>query len=196
MTALHQLRHLAIEEGEQQGTDVCTVHVRVGHDDDAVVTQLVHIEVIGRRFTGLRTGFANARAQSRDERQNFIAGEQLFVTRFFHVQNLATQRQDGLKFTVTSLFGRTTRRVALHNVDFTQCRVFFLAIGQLAGQAHAIEHTFATRHFASLARCLTGTRSLDNLAANDLGVVGALLQIIGQCFGHDVFYGRAHFARN
>ena len=39
MAALDQIGHLAVEEGQQQGTDVGAVHVRVGHDDDAVVAQ-------------------------------------------------------------------------------------------------------------------------------------------------------------
>ncbi|OBQ25192.1 MAG: hypothetical protein AN485_24655, partial [Anabaena sp. MDT14b] len=36
VTALDQVGHLAIKEGEQQGADVRAVHVGVGHDDDAV----------------------------------------------------------------------------------------------------------------------------------------------------------------
>ena len=38
---LDQFGHLAVEEGQQQGADVGAVDVGVGHDDDAVVTQLV-----------------------------------------------------------------------------------------------------------------------------------------------------------
>ena len=34
---LHQLRHLAEEEGQQQRADVRAVDVRIGHDDDLVV---------------------------------------------------------------------------------------------------------------------------------------------------------------
>ena len=36
-----QLRHLAIEEGEQQRGDMGAVHVGVGHDDDALIAQIV-----------------------------------------------------------------------------------------------------------------------------------------------------------
>mgnify|MGYP000143095200 CR=1 FL=1 len=43
---------------------------------------------------------------------------------------------------------------------------------------------------------VTGTGSFHNLAANDLGIVGALLQVITQGLGHDVFHGRTYFARN
>ena len=47
VAALDQLRHLAIEEREQQRADVAAVHVRVGHDDDAVIAQLLDLEVVG-----------------------------------------------------------------------------------------------------------------------------------------------------
>ena len=44
--ALDQFRHLAKEEGQQQGADVRAVHVGVRHDDDAVVAQLFRLELI------------------------------------------------------------------------------------------------------------------------------------------------------
>lgn len=37
VAALDQFGHLAVEEGQEQGADVRTVHVGIGHDDDAVV---------------------------------------------------------------------------------------------------------------------------------------------------------------
>ena len=36
--------HPAVEEGEQQGPDVGTVHVRVGHDDDPVIPERGQVE--------------------------------------------------------------------------------------------------------------------------------------------------------
>ena len=44
-----RLGHDPIEEGDEQRRDVGAVHVRVGHDDDAVVAQLVGVEVIAPR---------------------------------------------------------------------------------------------------------------------------------------------------
>ena len=37
VAAFDQLGHLAVEEGQEQGADVRTVHIGIGHDDDAVV---------------------------------------------------------------------------------------------------------------------------------------------------------------
>jgi hypothetical protein len=39
-----QLGHLAEEEGQQQRADVRAVDVRVGHDDDLVVAELLEVE--------------------------------------------------------------------------------------------------------------------------------------------------------
>jgi hypothetical protein len=60
VAALHQLRHLPVEEGQQQRADVRAVHVGVGHDDDAVVAQLVDVEVFA----------ADAGAQRGDQRDD------------------------------------------------------------------------------------------------------------------------------
>ena len=45
---LEQHRHLAVEEREQQRADVRAVDVRVRHDDDAVVAQLLDVELVAR----------------------------------------------------------------------------------------------------------------------------------------------------
>jgi hypothetical protein len=49
VAALDQLRHLPVEERQQQRADVRAVDVGVGHDDDAVVAQLVEVELVACR---------------------------------------------------------------------------------------------------------------------------------------------------
>ena len=110
-------------------------------------------------------GLADAGAQRGDQRQDFVAGQQLLVARLLHVQDLAAQRQDGLELPVAALLGAAAGGVALDDVDLAQRRVFLLAVGQLAGQAHAVEHALAPRHLARLARGFAGARGLDDLAA-------------------------------
>ena len=44
--ALDHLRHLPEEEGQQQGADVRAVDVGIGHDDDAMVAQLLRVEAL------------------------------------------------------------------------------------------------------------------------------------------------------
>ena len=68
-----------------------------------------------------------------------------------------------MKFPIACLFGRTTGRIALDQVKFTQGRVAFLAIGQLAGQAGQIKRTFTPGHLPGLSGGLAGPCRLDDL---------------------------------
>ena len=164
---------------------VITVHA---HDDDAVIAQLVDIEIIPAHT------FADAGAQRGDEGEDLVAGEQLFVAGFLDVEDLAAQRQDGLELPVAALLGAAASGVALDDVDLAHRRVFLLAIGQLAGQAHAIEHALAARHLTRLARSFASARRINDLAADDLGVGGVLQQVIGQGLADHVFHRATHFA--
>jgi len=63
MTSFHQFRHLPVEEGEEQGANMRTVHVRVGHDDYAVITAI---------FLPSIHPCAMPVPQSNDQRCNFL----------------------------------------------------------------------------------------------------------------------------
>ena len=112
VAARHQLGHLAIQQRQQQRADVRAVHVRVGHDDQAVVAQLVDIEI-----------GADAGAQGRDQRGDLLAGDEAVKTRLLDVEHLAAQGQDGLELAVAALLGRTACRIALDDVQLAQRRV-------------------------------------------------------------------------
>ncbi|MNP86031.1 hypothetical protein D3C76_1860310 [compost metagenome] len=62
MATLDDFRHLTIEEGQQQRTDVRAVDVGIGHDNDAVITQFVRVVLVA----------TNAAAQRGDQRGNFL----------------------------------------------------------------------------------------------------------------------------
>ena len=86
MPAFDQFRHLAVEEREQQRANVCAIDIRVGHDDDAVITQFGDVEIVTATFS-IRAAarVADAGSERGDECENFVAGQQFFVTRFFDV---------------------------------------------------------------------------------------------------------------
>ena len=69
---LDQLRHLPVEEGQQQGADVGAVDVGVGHDHDLVIAQLLEVELLARRSTCRAPGsgcrFPSSRASGRSAR--------------------------------------------------------------------------------------------------------------------------------
>ena len=167
---------------------MCTVHIGIRHDDDAVVAKLVRIEVIPSHAA------ANARSQRRDERQDFIARQQLFVARLFHIEDLAAQRQDRLELAISSLLGRTASGIALDDVDLTQRRILLLAVRQFAGQPHAVQDALAPRHLARLACGLPSARCIDDLSADDLRVDRVLFKILAEGLADDIFYRAAHLA--
>ncbi len=124
VAALNDFRHLTIEEGQQQRTDVRAVDVRIGHDDDAVITQFVRVVLVA----------TDAAAQRGDQRRHFLRREHLVETRLLNVKNFTLQRQNRLVFTVTALLRRTARGVPFHQVQFGQRRVAFLTVRQFARQ--------------------------------------------------------------
>ena len=75
VAALDQLGHLAVEEGEQQGADVGAVDVGIGHDDDAVIAQLIGVVIV----------LADAGAERGDQRSDFLAADDLVETRTLDV---------------------------------------------------------------------------------------------------------------
>jgi predicted component of type VI protein secretion system len=71
-----------------------SVHVSIGHDDDAVVAQVAHVEAL-----------ADAGAQRGDQRLDLLVGQRLVQAGLFDVENLAAQGQNGLEAAVAALFG-------------------------------------------------------------------------------------------
>ena len=151
---LDERPHLPVEERQQQRADVRTVHVRVGHDDDAVVALLGHVEIF----------LPDAASERGDHRLDFVAAEHAIEPRPLDVEDLALDRQDRLEAAIASLLGGAAGRLAFDDVDLAQGRVAFLAIGQLAGQAAAVERALAPDEVARLARRFARARRVDRLA--------------------------------
>src|SRR5690606_15463244 len=105
VAAFDEFRHLTVEQRQQQRANVCAVDVGVGHDDDAVVAQLVDVEI-----------GADAGTQCGDQGGDLFAGDQAVEARLLDVQYLAAQRQNGLELAVAALLGRATRGVPFHDV--------------------------------------------------------------------------------
>ena len=168
MATLDDFAHLTEQEGQQQCPDVRTVHVRVGHDDNGVVTQFIGIEFFP----------ADTTAQSRDQGAHFCRGQHLVKAGFFHVQDLTFQRKDCLGLAVTALFGATTGRVTLHNVKFGKGGVLLLAVGQFAGQTGDIQGAFAASHVTRLSSGFTSPGGFQHFVDDEFGFVRLLLQVL------------------
>ena len=153
MSALDQLRHVAEEEGKQQGADVRAVDVGVGHQDDLAVANLGGVEVV----------LADAAAERGDHGADFFVAQHLVVARLLHVEDLALERQDGLEAAIAALLGGAAGALALDQVEFAAIGIALGAVGQLAGQAAAVEGAFAPGEVAGLAGGLARARCFDGL---------------------------------
>src|SRR3989338_8542981 len=160
-----QLGEVAIEEGQEQGADVGTVNVGVGHDNNAVVSQFGQVKLL-----------ADVGAQRDDQRLELVVGQHLVEPGLFDVQNFSAQRQDRLKLAVTALLGRAAGRVTLDNVEFRAGRVAGGAVGQLAGQHQALERPLAQHGFARRPGRHPRLLGQQALADDRFGVAGVLFQ--------------------
>jgi len=78
------------------------VHIRVGHDDDLVIAQVVDIEPC-----------AKADPQRLRQVADLGIGAKFGTGRAQHVQDFAAQGQQGLRFAIAAHLGGPARRVAL-----------------------------------------------------------------------------------
>ncbi|MNJ11609.1 hypothetical protein D3C77_57880 [compost metagenome] len=186
VATLDDLRHLTVEEGQQQGSDVRTIDVRIRHDDDVVVTQLVRVVLVA----------TYAAAQCRDQGAHLLRGDHLVETGLLHVQDLALERQYGLVLAVATLLGGAASRVPFHYVEFGEGRVFLLTVRQLAGQTGDVQGALAASQFAGLAGRFTGTGRINDLVDHYLGIARVFQQEVGQLLTHRLFNGGLHFGRD
>ena len=99
---------MAEEEGQNQGLNVATVHIRVTHDDDFVVAELGHVQ---SSFVLLcPEGYAQCCVDVLD----LLVLENLVVHGLFHVEDFTSQRHDRLVVAISALLGGSTRRITLH----------------------------------------------------------------------------------
>ncbi len=163
VAALDQFLHVAEEERQQQRADVAAVDVGVGHQDDFAVAQLGRIEIVLR----------DAGAERGDHGANFFVRQHLVVARFLDVENFSLERKDRLEAPIASLLRGSACGLALDQEQLAAFRLALGTIGQLAGQASAIERAFAARQIAGFAGGFTGAgridRFVDDLASRPSG---------------------------
>ena len=81
-----------------------SIHVRIGHDNHCVVTQLGDIELFG----------TNTAAQSGNQCTDLSTGEHLIEAGFLYVEDLTLEWKNRLRATIPALLGRTPCRISLH----------------------------------------------------------------------------------
>src|SRR5262249_39985409 len=78
VSAIDEFAHLPVEERQQEGSNMGSVDVRVGHNDDFVVAKLRDIEVF----------LSDTRTERRDHRDDLLMRQHFVVSRLFDVQDL------------------------------------------------------------------------------------------------------------
>ena len=86
------------------------VYIGIRHDDNLVVTELGEVHVLFSGFVFLGHGYAKGGVDV----THFLALEGAVLGGFLHVQDLTTEREDGLDAAVTALLGGTACGVSLH----------------------------------------------------------------------------------
>mmetsp|Transcript_23799 Transcript_23799/g.42852 ORF Transcript_23799/g.42852 Transcript_23799/m.42852 type:complete len:202 (-) Transcript_23799:3695-4300(-) len=128
--------HLGEKERHQKRRDMGAVHVRVGHDDDLVIAQVVHVEFRPQTH-----------AKRLGQIRNFRVGAEFRRRSTQHVQDLAAQGKKRLGLAVPRHFGGAARAVALHDKQLGSVAVGRRTIDQLAGQAQLLRGGFARGFF-------------------------------------------------
>src|SRR5213593_2980465 len=88
---------------------------------------------------------ADAGAHRRNHGADFRVLQHLIEAGLLHVDELAANRQNRLKLSIPSLFGRTTGGITLDDVNLGIGRVAIRASSQLSRQSSACERPFADR---------------------------------------------------
>ena len=131
MPLTDEVRHEAIQEGQQQGIDVGTIDIRIRHQDDLVVTQLRDVEIVA-------VALGEAAAEGVDHGLDLRVCENLIHRRLLDVQDLTTEWQDRLGLTVTAGLRRAARRITLDDEYLTLLRVLRDAVRELAVRIEAV----------------------------------------------------------
>ena len=103
-TRFNQRTHVTVEQGQQQGTNVGAVHVRIGHHNDLAVASRVQVK-----------GTTRARTDHLNQRRALSIREHISHRSTLSVQDLTANRQQSLIRGRTRQTRRAQRRVTLHN---------------------------------------------------------------------------------
>ena len=85
MAFKNKLRHKTIKQSEQQIGNMGTVHIRIRHDNNLVVTKLGYVKIIA-------VAFRKATAEGVDHGLDLGVGKDLIDARFLHVEDFSSDR--------------------------------------------------------------------------------------------------------
>ena len=79
MAFFNEFAHLRVKECDEQGGDVRTVNISIGHDNNAFITELGKMKV-----------WSGAAAQSLNEVLNFLIGADFIGSRAYDIEDFSS----------------------------------------------------------------------------------------------------------
>src|SRR5690606_36246072 len=119
--------------------------------------------------------------------------EDLVEAGLLDVEDLTSEREDGLEVPVAGLLGRAAGGVALDEEDLALGGVLGGAVGELAGEAGPAEGALALDELARLPRRGAGLRAERHLLDDLLRVVRVVVEPLGQFLADEALDGALDF---
>ena len=155
------------------------VHIGICHNNNLVVAELGNIEVV-----------VNSRSKRRDHGTNLSVCIDLVQSGFLHVQNLSSQRQDGLVCLASGFLGGSAGGISLYQVDLAVLRILVRTVCQLSRQSQAVQSGLSSGHLPGTSGSRPGSLGQNGFFADDFRNARVLLQEIGQLLAYHVQHSR------
>ena len=117
VSVLDQVDHITEEECQDEGGDVASVDIGIGHNDDLMITQLAEVQCLA---VFLRS---DCHTESRVDVPDFLTLEDPVFHSLLNIEDLTSERKDGLGHPVTSLLCGTACGVSLDEEELAHFRI-------------------------------------------------------------------------
>src|SRR5699024_9751875 len=108
MPPFNQSSHIAIEESQNQSSDMTTIYIRITHNHHFMIAEFFKIQC----FTIFFGSYSYP--QCSKDIPNFFIIKNSMRHGFFDVQYFSSKRKDSLELSISSLFGGSSCGVSLH----------------------------------------------------------------------------------
>ena len=169
MPLFDQLRHEAVEEGQQKRRDMGSVDIGIGHDDNPVIAKLCDIKIL-----------MDSAAKCCNHRLDLGIAQDTVQPCLLDVEDLSSERKDGLRRTRTRCLCGASCRISLNQKDLTVLRILVRAVRKLTWERHPVECRLSPRQVPRLPGRVPGSLRHHRLLDNELSDLRMLLQIDGK----------------
>ena len=130
-----QFRGESVEHRKDQGSDLKSVHIGVGADDDPTITQPLNVK--GRHIFAVFFRNVDPASQYFNKVHDDVVFENRAVVGLQAVQDLPAHRDNGLELSIPRHLDRAERRVSFHDIKLSLIHILRAAVDK---HFHAIGH--------------------------------------------------------